>query len=298
MYKLEFIDLDDSSQTFPLECGSLSIVLDTTMYGDRTLHNVTKFMDYNSYEENDELDEEEIKFRLMDIGTINYNDFKRFIRGRGRSFLLKVTKGIGEPRVALCKHYSEQLQPIGASEWDAWEFSVIRCTRWIQIDSIGFDLDSESSATDGFSNSNTLLDGYMFTDNFVFGQSAQTVESFVVDLPENDGDKYAYLRININNWIENFGFGLNDNYADTFESYYSPFGVVYTGNESLTIDSHPLFRKIEMINYIDGSKTNVQSLREFSRRTYLRVPLGDNYIEFTNVRSGSIIMYKQFRMPW
>lgn len=298
MYKLEFIDLDDSTEVFPVECGSLSILLDTTMFGDRTGHNVTKFMDYNSYEENDELDEEEIKFKVMLTGSIDYKAFKGFIRGRNRNFLLRVTQGSNKPRVALCKHYNEQLQPIGATEYGAWEFSVVRCTRWIEIESVGFNLSSESGNTDGFSNSDTLLDGYTFTDNFVFGESAQTIESFIVDLPYNDGDKYAYLRVNIDNWLNEFGYGLNDSYTDTYESFFCPSGVVYSGVESLVIDSHPLFRKIELTNYSTGDKINVQGLRDFNRRTYLRVPLGDNYIEFANVRAGSMILYKQFRMPW
>lgn len=298
MYKLEFMDLNDSTIVFPVECGTLSIILDKTFFGDRTSYNVTKFSDYNAYEETDELDEEEIKFQIMDIGNINYDEFKRFIRQRDNSFLLRITKDSERPRVALCKHYSEELQPIGATEYSVWEFNLIRLTRWIEIASVGFDLTSESANTDGFSNSDTLLDGYTFTDNFVFGESAQTIESFVVDLPENDGDKYAYIRVNIETWIDGFGFGLNTSYLNTYESYRSDSGFTYTGNEMLVIDSHPLFRKIEITSFINGEKINVQAFRDFNRRTYLRVPVGSNFIEFNNVQSGSIIMYKQFKMPW
>lgn len=302
MYKIEFIDIDNPNITYEVECGTLSIILDKTSYSDRTDYNVTQYKDYTAYEESDLIVEDEISFQVMEIGNINYDEFKSFIRGRDKSFILRITKDDNNPRMAICKHYSEDLNILGYSDFNSWDFSVLRCTRWIEIASVGFDLNTQIKATGTYSNSETFTDGYQFADSesfddgMIYGGSAQTIESFIVDLPINDGDKFAYLRTKITDANSGFAFGLDNPWEDTIEAFKAKETLSIIEGQSLIIDSYPPFKQVNLKT--SSGLINKQGEREVSKRTYLRIPLGEHHIEFEGVRSGSIIMYKQYRLPF
>lgn len=302
MFKLEFRDINDASIKFEVKCEELRIVLDTINFSDQTDYNVTEYIDYNKYEETDKLVEEPINFEVMVLGEINYDEFKSYIRQRNRSFLLKITDGDKTPRLAICKHYEETMQGLGHTDFYKWGFSVIRTTRWLELSTIGFDLNTENGEVGNYSNSDTFEDGYIFSNSdtfeggMVYGASAQTLESFVVNLPTNDGDKYAYLRVIVDDSDDGFGFGLDNPLDVTNESFkYQDYVTIEDGQRDI-IDSYPLYRRVTHIR--NGVEINGQKDREFSRRTYLRVPLGDHFLEFYKVRRGSIILYKQYRLPF
>lgn len=303
MYKLEFMDIKNPTNKFEVKCGELSIVLDTTIFGDRTDYTVTKFIDHTMYEESDLISEEEIDFEVMDIGDIDYNAFKRFIRARNASFIVRVTKGEQSPRMAICKHYNETLRDLGSTDFTNWRFSLVRTSRWIEISSMGFDLNTQNQGVGSYADSETFMDGYTFadsdtfTDGMIYGGSAQTIESFVVDLPENDGDKYAYLRVTINDANDGFGFGLDEAWTDTIEAFKAKDSFVIGPDQLVIVDSFPLFKQVSLKDS-EGIVYNIQNQREVSKRTYIRVPLGSHTLEFEGVRSGTILMYKQYRLPY
>lgn len=305
MYKLEFLDLEDSTINFTVECSDIDIVLETTTFSDTVDYTKTQFVDYTKYKETGKVTEEEIKFRIISSNVKNqYDEFKKYIRAFDNKFILKVTNGENAPRTAICHSFTEKEGILGYTNFYDWEFSFIRCTRWIEIDSVGFDLEKELLAIGVYNDSDTFdaVKGYAFADSdtfegMVYGMDNQALNSMTVNLPRNDGDIYAYMRVNVDDCEDGFSFGLNDNADETNEAFMYKDYVSLENDKRNIIDSFPPNRQVTHIRN-NGDLINGQADRIFTAKTYLKIPKGDNYLVFKNVRKGSILLYKQFRMPF
>lgn len=256
------------------------------VYGDfKMLNNKTKSKYKNSFSNlnvpyysfvNEDNTFNPIEYEFQCVEQVDLKEFQTFLRHENAEFSLEISIKNAELNV-LCRFLEDELSSNGLLV--DYNFKIITFTNFMKVRTLFFEL------VEGVTNDNA----YPYTYEFPYGESQGTIDYFRVNLGKIEGNKVAFMVVEINGETTNPCFGIDRKYTDTVQAYESSSDLVIPENGKLIVSSLPRTKQITL------NGDNIEQRRNRFKETYITLtPNMSHTIVFTNVRSGKIEIYEQY----
>lgn len=263
-----------SGESHDLVCGDFKMLNNKTKSSYKNAFNTLNVPYYGFVNEDNTFIP--IEYEFQGVQQISLKDFQQFLRLENSEFLLEISIKNSDLKV-LCRFASDTINSNGLLT--EYSFKIITNSNFMRVRTLFFEL-NESDNEDR---------AYPYTYEFKYGESAGTIDFFKVSLGKNEGNKVAFLRVEIDGTTTNPCFGINKKYSNTDEAYESDPDVIVPENGKLIVSSLPRTKQITL------NGANIEQRRNRFKQTYLTLePNKTNSIIFTNVRSGKIEIYEQY----